>query len=141
MQKLISIKNLTPHPVNIVGESGAIVLTIQPEATPARLVARTEPVKVPHPCNFCTDYLFKDDGISPCEGCGYHRLTLTDTVRVKRTVYVEPTGLPEPEAGTWFIVSQIVFNALPGRDDLCVPAEVVRDADGNIIGCRSFGVR
>jgi hypothetical protein len=58
-----------------------------------------------------------------------------------RTVYGQPTGLPEPTPGIWLIVSQIVFSALPERKDLCVPAEVVRDATGAIIGCRSFGIR
>lgn len=32
-----------------------------------------------------------------------------------------------------------VKNACPVRKDLLVPAEVVRDADGNIVGCKSLG--
>ena len=60
-------------------------------------------------------------------------------ISVTRTVFGEPVGLPEPEVGTCYIVSQLVKNALPERDDLVVPAEVVRDADGNIIGCKSLG--
>lgn len=60
-------------------------------------------------------------------------------IPVTRTVFGEPVGLPEPEVGTCYIVSQLVKNALPERDDLVVPAEVVRDAAGNVIGCRSLG--
>lgn len=60
-------------------------------------------------------------------------------IPITRTVFGEPVGLPEPKLGTCYIVSQLVKNALPERDDLVVPAEVVRDADGNIIGCKSLG--
>ena len=41
--------------------------------------------------------------------------------------------------GVFYIVSQLVKNALPDRTDLLVPAEVVRDGNGNIIGCKSLG--
>ena len=60
-------------------------------------------------------------------------------ISVTRTVFGEPVGLPEPKLGTCYIVSQRVKNALPERDDLVVPAEVVRDAAGNSVGCRSLG--
>jgi hypothetical protein len=33
-----------------------------------------------------------------------------------------------------------VKSALPERIDLLVPAEMVRDKEGNIIGCQSLGV-
>lgn len=56
-----------------------------------------------------------------------------------RTVFGEPEGLPPYEEGTYYIVSQLVKSALPERADLLVPAEVVRDEGGNIIGCRSLG--
>lgn len=39
----------------------------------------------------------------------------------------------------YYIVSQLVKSALPDREDLLVPAEVVRDEQGHIIGCRSLG--
>ena len=60
-------------------------------------------------------------------------------ISVTRTLFGEPVGLPEPEVGTCYIVSQLVKNALPERDNLVVPAEVVRDAAGNIVGCKSLG--
>ena len=55
-------------------------------------------------------------------------------------IFGQPEGLPEPKAGTWLIVSQIVKSALPDRNDLLVPAEVMRDNSGNIIGCRSLSI-
>lgn len=60
-------------------------------------------------------------------------------IPTSRTVFGEPEGLPAYEEGTYYIVSQIVKTALPERADLLVPAEVVRDSEGNIIGCKSLG--
>lgn len=62
-----------------------------------------------------------------------------DGVRLTRTVFGEPEGLPKQEAGTYLIVSQLVKSALQ-RADLVVPAEMVRDENGRIVGCRSLGI-
>ena len=59
-------------------------------------------------------------------------------IPLTRTVFGEPEGLPKKETGVLLIVSQIVKNALPDRDDLVSPGEVVRDEDGNIVGCKSL---
>lgn len=60
-------------------------------------------------------------------------------IPISKTVYSEPVGLPPHETGVYFIVSQLIKNALPHRADLLVPAEVVRDSEGNILGCKSLG--
>lgn len=62
------------------------------------------------------------------------------TVVVERHA-AEVSDLPDPEDGTWFVVSRMVFDAATDRSDLLVPHDVVRDEDGRIIGCRSFLVR
>ena len=62
-----------------------------------------------------------------------------DGVPTSRTVFGEAEELPTQCAGTFFIVSQIVKSACPARDDLLVPAEVVRNDSGQIIGCQSLG--
>ena len=84
----------------------------------------------------------------PADPAGPARLAVTtvpagehEGIPLTRSVYGAPTGLPDPVEGTMLVVSQLVFNACPDRQDMCVPAEVVRDADGNITGCRSLGVR
>ena len=61
------------------------------------------------------------------------------SVPFTRTKYGS-TDLPEQEENTYFIVSQIVKNAFPERKDLVVPAGIIRDEKGNIIGCKSLGV-
>jgi hypothetical protein len=131
------IKNLTPHPVVIVytEEDPRPIITIQPKEIPARLSAWTE------------------------------NAGSADGIPMTRTVFGKPINLPDqafecPACGdigphinfngvtpccnaqpfmVWLIVSQIVKNALPDREDLLVPAQVVRDGEGNIIGCRSLG--
>ena len=60
-------------------------------------------------------------------------------IPTSRTVFGTPEGLPDFVSGTYYIVSQLVKSALPGRTDLLVPAEVVRNDSGQIIGCRSLG--
>lgn len=103
------IINLTPHPVNIVDDSGEIVHTYQKSETMIRLsqtVQKSDPI----------------DGVPT---------TITN--------FGDPEGLQQYKEGTFYIVSQLVKSALPERMDLLVPAEVVRDDQGNIIGCKSLG--
>ena len=50
--------------------------------------------------------------------------------------YGAVNGLPAPEPGTVYVVSQLVVNALPERGDLAFPAGLVRDDEGTIIGFR-----
>ena len=62
-----------------------------------------------------------------------------DGIRTSYTVFGEPEGLPDFKDGVFYVVSQLVKSALPNRKDLLVPAEVVRDEKGQIIGCKSLG--
>jgi len=48
------------------------------------------------------------------------------------------TVLPEERPGTWYIVSTLVAAAHPGRRDLLVPTDLVRSADGTVVGCRAL---
>lgn len=47
-------------------------------------------------------------------------------------------NLPSESEGRWFVVSPVVQAALPERDDLLVPADLVRDRRGTVIGCRAL---
>ena len=55
------------------------------------------------------------------------------------TEYGEVENLPEIE-GVSFVVSKMIRDACPDRADLFYPAELVRDTEGNIIGCKSLGI-
>lgn len=105
-----NIFNYTPHPITIVNNEGEVVRTIKPSGL-IRLKAST------------VNAGFDIDGIP-----------------VTTTQFGEPEGLPNVEEGIFYIVSQLVKSALPSRKDLLVPAEVVRDSNGNILGCKSLGI-
>lgn len=64
---------------------------------------------------------------------------LSDGTPTTRTQFGNPEGLPDFQIGVMYIVSQLVKNALPHRTDLLVPAEVERDKNGVILGCKSLG--
>lgn len=63
------------------------------------------------------------------------------------TTFKEITGevvdLPEPQPGTLFIVSRIVFETAKDRTDLISPitSRAVRDDNGNIVGVPGFVVK
>ena len=105
------VVNMTPHPVNICDADGNIVRTYPKGESTIRLAAETVSAG-----------------------------TLLDGTPLTRTEFGDAEGLPEWSIGTYYIVSQLVKSALPERDDLLVPAEVVRDSAGNIVGCKSLGV-
>lgn len=63
-----------------------------------------------------------------------------DGINITRTEFGQPEGLPEFQEGVFIVVSQLVKSALPQRSDLLVPAELVRDEKGSIIGCKSLGL-
>jgi hypothetical protein len=58
-----------------------------------------------------------------------------DGIAISSTSWGETTDVPEYLEGTYYIVSQLVKNALPKRKDLLVPKGVIRDDKGNVIGC------
>ena len=105
------IVNLTPHPFTVV-TGGQAVLTVPPESTSARL-AETQPQVT----------TLVVDGVD---------------IPVYTTEYGEVSGLPDPQDGVVYLVSQMVVAALPGRRDLYFPAKVVRDDSGRIIGAEGI---
>ena len=105
----MEIINKTPHPVNIVNDENNLIHTFPKAEQLIRLKMVTVAV----------------------DSIGGIPTTITR--------FGEPEGLPNQQEGVFYIVSQLVKNALPKRDDLLVPAEVVRDNQGNIVGCKSLG--
>ncbi len=106
----MTVVNKTPHAVIIVDENGQVVRTYEKGDSQIRLAVKT-----------------------------VQDVPLADGTPTSRTKFGEPEGLPDFKEGTFYIVSQLVKSALPDRTDLLVPAEVVRDEKGNIVGCKSLG--
>lgn len=59
-------------------------------------------------------------------------------IRITETAFGEVQDLPDEQEGVMYIVSRLVRQALPDRNDLLVPNEIVRDENGNIAGCLSL---
>jgi hypothetical protein len=72
------------------------------------------------------------------------RVGTVDGVPLVSTVFGEVQGLPEYREDICMIVSLVTYEVAKsyGRTtyDLLVPGELVRSAQGNIIGCTSLGV-
>lgn len=102
------IKNLTPHDINIVSQDGSPVATIPYSGTVARVRQTTVPAGT------------------------------IDGIPITRSEFGEVTGLPEPQAGIYYVVSLATAKAAAHRDDLLVTNQAVRDEHGNILGCQSL---
>ena len=61
-----------------------------------------------------------------------------DGIPVNRSVFGTVEGLPDPQPDTYYIVSAVVAQACPDRNDLLIPDDTVRDDQGRIIGCRAL---
>ena len=59
-------------------------------------------------------------------------------IKVVKEVFGEIKDLPEPN-GDLLIVSQICCAAVPERDDLYYPTDLIRDDEGRIVGARALG--
>ena len=104
------IINLTAHDVNIVCDNGDVI-TFSPSGTVARCTQKTVVIGA------------------------------VNGIPLTQTSFGVVVDLPQPQKDTIFIVSRLVLTACKGvRDDLIVPNDLVRDDNGNIIGCKSFAI-
>lgn len=121
------IKNFTPHAVRVLAADGSELAVIPPSGQVARVSVTLAPAG-------------EIDGLPLVRG-----------------TYGEVTGLPDSsglpdESSTWpaatWIVSRVVAEALRGQNldggrgdwhpRLLVPADLVRDASGAVVGCRAL---
>lgn len=58
-----------------------------------------------------------------------------DGVEIFNLTYGQVEGLPDPIDGTYYVVSKMVYDACPNRDDLFYPTRLLRDDAGKIVGC------
>ena len=109
----MNIVNLTPHALNLMPEGpGGPTVTIPPSGQVARCAV--DRVKVD---------TVSVDGIS---------------VPVNQTRFGEVSDLPDPQPDTIFVVSALVAQAVPDRQDVFITDDAVRDEQGRIIGCRAL---
>ena len=108
--KFDTFVNLTPHDVTVV--SGGKVKKYDRDGTVARVTETT------------TLAFSIDD----CD--------------INDVVFGDVIGLPAPVKGVWFIVSAMVKEAVKksgsGRNDCVSPGNLIRDENGEVIGCKGF---
>lgn len=109
---MIKIVNLTPHNVNFMGESDKVLHVFERCENPPRLKENKEL-----------------DGL-----ISFNKYF----IRVFRKEFQPETNLPPQIDGVFYIVSNLIASAFPDRNDLLIPDDVVRDNDGQIVGCRGF---
>ena len=63
-----------------------------------------------------------------------------EDIPLSKTVLGKIENLPKYKEGTYYIVSSLLCGACPNRSDFLIPNEVVKDRNGNIIGCRSLSI-
>ena len=111
----MKIMNLTPHALTIIsGENNMERYIVEPSGIVARVAAHTENI----------GSITTDDGF---------------VIPLTTTVFGQVEGLPEPEAGTVYVVSSLVAGRVPDRQDVMIPNESIRDDKGRIVGCLSLG--
>jgi len=109
----LNIVNLTPHPLNLMPEGpDGPTATIPPSGQVARCAVDREQVDT-----------VTVDGI---------------TVPVNQTRFGEVSDLPDPRPDTIYVVSALVAQAVPERQDVFIVDDAVRDDQGRIIGARAL---
>jgi hypothetical protein len=118
-----NLVNLTPHEVTLVGEDGGVLLRIPPSGIVARVREETDAA----------------GEITVCPG---GPLTGGVEVPLVKRAWGPVEGLPEPQFRTVYITSSLVAQAAwaQGRRDVVAPGELVRDAEGRVIGCKNLSV-
>ena len=107
----IEIENRTPHPISLLIDHVKVLL---PTVLPTPRVQLTAEV---------VGYLRWDQGVIP----------------VRRTrLCAGVTDLPARRENRLLVVSRLVAEAVPDRDDLVFPDDVLRDAAGAVIGCHAL---
>jgi hypothetical protein len=100
--------NLTAHDVHVFNKDESKVWTFKGTKNPARISSHYRTIKEVGGVPLLTQ--FQED----------------------------PTDLPSPQEDIIYIVSAHIKQALPHRKDLAAPVRTVRDAYGNIKGCKGL---
>jgi len=102
--------NLTPHTNSVCNASGEVVLALPASGAVARVASSS---------------------VSRESGLGFDFNSVS---------YGEVSGLPDAAEGVMLVVSAMVRSALPGRKDLASPGELVRNSEGQPVGCKGLNL-
>ena len=123
------IVNLTPHLFNLIDKNDKVILELPACETPARASEQREQIDM-----ITYDISYQRKKMDAHDDENY----VTMDIPVNKVIYGNVENLPAPEKDTIYIVSRIVAEACPNRNDLYIPNNLVRDEKGRIIGCRAL---
>lgn len=104
--------NLTPHILNIIAADGSTIYNIAPEGN---------------------DNIARVSSTSNIVGT-------INGINVSRQTFGKVMGLPDAQNGVVYIVSRMVKDRVPDRNDVMVPGAPVRDSEGKIIGANGLSL-
>ena len=106
----MNIINLTPHDIHICNADGVVIRTIVRSGNQARCAV---------------------NNVEAGEADGIPLVT---------TQFGEVSGLPEAQQKMLYLVSLLVRQVFPHRQDIASPGDMVHTADGQIVGCKNLAV-
>ena len=115
--------NLTPHVINVIGN-----------CRHGRVTSDTDVEE--QNCSCCKS--FPPSGEVARVSVETCQVPSIGGIDIFSTVYGPVEGLPEEREGVWLIVSLVVKQASPDRKDLLSPGALVRNAEGQPIGCQGL---
>ena len=138
---------MTPHAIKIVDGEGKVVRTIESSGS-IRLTAKTVSQRETDGIPLSKTIFGEPVGLPPenwiAQAQGNNEFGQGKTQQDAVEDCILRCGKDKSDIAvsceTFYIVSQLVKSALPNRSDLLVPAEMVRDEKGMIIGCKSLGI-
>ena len=118
--------NCTPHDVNIYTPSGCYMRD-------GCLYRREDEIEFPQP--FRTYPAAKE----PARVTFVQKTAgMADGILIYWWAPEELVNLPEPKPDTYYIVSKMLAQACPEREDFILPGNLVRNESGDVVGCIDF---
>lgn len=125
--------NLTPHKINIHGTNGT--LAVEPSGKSLRVSSESKLVRVDH----LSPQFFSPTNI----GVEFYSVDYGAVEMIDNATKGVVGSLPENQDGVVYIVSGQCLEAvkqMTSRNDFAAPGELVRDANGQPVGCKGLRV-
>lgn len=122
----ITVVNMTPHQLNIITDEILVDSWVRPSG-PDEII-KSQNVIIP-PSGIVTRLLEKETN---------SKRWLGQAISLRHIGFTCIDGLPEKHVNVIYVVSRIVAQHLGDRNDIFCPGDLIRDGQGNIIGCKGL---
>lgn len=118
--------NLTPHTLNIITDTVVIDSWMRPDG-PDEVI---KPTTISVPPSGIVSRVNEKTSAS--------KWWLSHAIRLNKISFSEIENLPPVMDTVIYVVSRIVAQRVSNRHDILCPGELIRDEQGNIIGCKGL---